>query len=117
MAKRYSGRVVVNVVYRDQGDYKYTVSKGGRTLDSGFVREPASGFGRGVSSDSPSAYDQTARAALSFALNDRKVDESDIDDGPDGAVVSRSAPGRVKKMSVRRAANPTMPRRRRRTSR
>jgi hypothetical protein len=67
MAKRYSGEVVVTVVYEDRGDYKATVAIGRRNVWSDRIGAPASGFGRGVAYDSPKAYDSTARAALSFA--------------------------------------------------
>lgn len=65
MAKRYSGRCVVTVVYDDRrSDYKATVAIGGRNVWSGRIGEPRS---RTISVDSPKAYDQTAHAALSFA--------------------------------------------------
>ena len=82
MAIRYSGLVKINVVYRDQGDYRAVVTlndpedfrrhplKAFRKKApswTGFINPPAAGFGRGIAYDSPEAYDQTAHAALSFA--------------------------------------------------
>lgn len=65
MAKRYSGRAVVTVLYDDRrGDYKATVAIGKRNVWSGRIGEPKS---RTIAVDSPKAYDDTAHAALSFA--------------------------------------------------
>jgi hypothetical protein len=78
-------------VYRDQGDYRVVV-----TLNdpedyrrhplkqfrkkapswTGFVNPPPAGFGRGIAYDSPRAYDQVARAAISFADDDIGGDTS-----------------------------------------
>jgi len=85
VALRYSGLVKISVVYRDQGDYRAVV-----TLNdpedyrrhplpqfrkkapswTGFIRPAPAGFGRGVAYDSPQAYDEIARSALSFADHD-----------------------------------------------
>ncbi len=76
MAKRYSGKAVITVLYQDRGDYKATVAIGKRNVWSGRIGAPASGFGRGIAYDSPTAYDRTASAALSFA-DDETGDVSD----------------------------------------
>jgi len=73
MAKRYSGRAVITVLYQDRGDYKATVAIGKRNVWSGRIGAPASGFGRGIAYDSPAAYDRTAEAALSFAEDETGI--------------------------------------------
>ena len=79
MAVRYSGLIRITVVYRDQGDYKVTVTdtsvrhpleRGRKNSWSGFINPAPAGFGRGVAYDSPQAYDEVASAALSFARDD-----------------------------------------------
>lgn len=74
MAKRYSGRVVVTVLYDDHDYYKASVAVPGRSVWQGRIYPPKSGYGAGVAYDSPKAYDRTARAAISFA---REVDNID----------------------------------------
>lgn len=69
MAIRYSGSVRINVIWRDT-DYRCAISSpSGRYVV--FVGAPAAGFGAGIAYDSPEAYDQTARAALAFAEDER----------------------------------------------
>ena len=75
MAIRYSGALKINVIYREQGDYRAVVTEYGhgasrRNKAVVFVRPAASGFGRGVAYDSPQAYDEIAGSALSFAPED-----------------------------------------------
>lgn len=70
MAKRYSGDLQISVIYDDRDFYRVAVSRGGKLLWRGRVRPPAAGFGRGIAYDSPEAYDDTARAALSFMQNE-----------------------------------------------
>ena len=80
MAIRYSGQVRISCVYRDQGDYRCMVSSpGGREILH--VNPPASGFGSGVSYDSPKAYDRTAHAALSFARESLTDEAATTDSG------------------------------------
>lgn len=68
MAKRYSGLATVTVTYDDRrGDYKASVAIGKRNVWSGRIGEPKS---RTVAVDSPSAYDDVAHAALSFAVDE-----------------------------------------------
>jgi hypothetical protein len=66
MAKRYIGDAVVNITYRDRGDYAGTVSAGGRTWRFEDLHAPRAGLGRGVAYDSPKAYDEMAESAVSF---------------------------------------------------
>ena len=83
MAIRYSGGLKINVVYRDAGDYRAVVTEYGhgasrRNKAVVFVRPAASGFGRGIAYDSPKAYDEIARSALSFAVDDGHTWISDL---------------------------------------
>lgn len=70
MATRISGRLKLSVTYRDAGHYTGSVAHNGRQLYKATLNPPASGFGRGVSYDSPEAYDSVARSLLSFAINE-----------------------------------------------
>ncbi len=74
MATRYSGEITVRVLWVDKaqsgphgGYYKTTVSHGKKNVWSGTVNAPAH-LSHGV--DSHEEYDDTARAALSFADHD-----------------------------------------------
>ena len=69
MATRYSGNLRISVLFDDRGDYRAGVTDGKRRW-RGRVGAPAAGFGTGVAFDSPRAYDDVARAALSFADNE-----------------------------------------------
>jgi hypothetical protein len=68
MAKRYIGEAVVNILYRDKGDYAGTVSVG-RGVSWRFegLKAAPRGFKSGVAYDSPEAYDVMAASAVSFA--------------------------------------------------
>lgn len=90
MATRYSGDVKVSVLYRDQGDYRAVVSAPGEKPEVVFVRPAASGFGRGVAYDSPEAYDEIARSAISLA--NRPFDDR-AEFGDSGLVVRRTQGG------------------------
>lgn len=111
MAKRYSGRAVVTVVYEDRGDaYKASVSVGGKVKWRGRVGAPRSGGG---SRDGVVAYDNAARAALSFAMDDRKIDDDEVAFGEHGIHVGRSAASKHPKQAnprrkarARKVANP-----------
>lgn len=72
MAKRYSGNVVVNVVWDDRRDaYRATVAENGRHVWSGIIgRAPASR----LAVDSSEAYDEAAVTALAFADNDEGLE-------------------------------------------
>lgn len=74
MAVRYCGNARIRVLYRDEGDYRCSVSVEGVRLWRGFVSPPAAGYGPGISYDSPEAYDLTARAALAFAEHEARLD-------------------------------------------
>ena len=79
MAIRYSGGLKINVIYRDNGDYRAVITEYGprRSLqrEVHIIRPATSGFGRGVAYDSPQAYDEMAHAALSFADDEEWVSE------------------------------------------
>ena len=77
MAKRFSGDLQINVVY-DRGDYRTSVSRGGKVLWRGRINPAPAGFGRGVAYDSAQAYDEIAESALSFADSD--LGHGDISD-------------------------------------
>jgi hypothetical protein len=92
VAHRYSGNLTVACVYRDAtDDYRCVVSeRGKRGHITIHVKPPAAGYGAGVAYDSPLAYDQVARAAISFADDEGfDVDGADTDDR--GFVIHRSA--------------------------
>jgi len=72
MATRYSGDLKITIVYDDRGFYRCSISKDGRKLWRGNVKPPANGFGTGVSYDSEKAYDKVAKAAVSFADNEKR---------------------------------------------
>jgi hypothetical protein len=74
MAKRRSGNAVVRLRYDDIGNYETRVAVEGRNVWTGTLHPPMAGFGPGIAYDSPEAYDQTARAALAFAI-DEKTDD------------------------------------------
>lgn len=82
MAKRYSGDLQINVVYDDRGDYRTSVSRGGKVRWRGRINPAPAGFGRGVAYDSAKAYDEIAESALAFADDDvRGLGESaEMDD-------------------------------------
>jgi hypothetical protein len=91
MAKRYSGNLQINVVYDDRGHYRTAVSSGGKLLWSGTVRPAPAGFGPGVAYDSPQAYDQIARSALSYADDERGLgDQAEFDENLTGYEVRRT---------------------------
>lgn len=71
MAKRYSGDLQISVVYDDRGDYRTSVSEGGKVLWRGRVNPARAGFGVGVAYDSPKAYDEIVRSAISFADHEK----------------------------------------------
>ena len=80
MAIRYSGGLKINVIYRDQGDYRAVITEYGpkasrRNKAVVLVRPAASGFGRGVAYDSPQAYDEIAASALTFADDEQWIEE------------------------------------------
>lgn len=71
MAKRYIGDAVVTIKYHDatstrQDDYRGTVSAGGYSWRFDGLRAAPAGFGPGIGYDSPEAYDEMAKSAVSF---------------------------------------------------
>jgi hypothetical protein len=95
MATRYSGDLTVTCTYQDRGDYKCTVSPKGKRGKTIYVGAPAAGFGRGISYDSPEAYDSTAHAAISFALDEGLDGEPEY--GLGGYIVQRKPYAHKKK--------------------
>ena len=105
MAKRYSGRSVVTVVYDDKrGQYKVSVATEGKNRWSGYVGAPRSGG----AVDSPASYDRTAQAALAFALDDGADIAMHVDWTPSGVYVGRSYATRHPKQEnpARKQKNP-----------
>ena len=88
MALRYLGNLVVSVAYDDRGFYRASVGEGGEFW-RGTVRPPAGGFGPSIAYDSPLAYDAVARAAVSFALDERPDFEDAAYAGPHGGEFRR----------------------------
>lgn len=67
MAKRYIGDAVVRIVYHDEGDYRGTISAGGRVWPFRDLRAPRMGGAANCYGyDSPEAYDEQAASAVSF---------------------------------------------------
>jgi len=97
MAKRYSGDLQINVVYDDKGHYRTSVSRGGKLLWRGGVNPAPAGFGPGVAYDSPKAYDEIARSALTFA--DDEIggigDDAEVDENLTGYLIRRSPPAKA----------------------
>lgn len=82
MARRYCGSIAIDVVYADYEVYRVRVL--GRSFNVG---APASGFGAGIGYDSSEAYDQVARAAVSFSEDES---ESEGEWGDAGPVIRRT---------------------------
>lgn len=82
MAIRYCGNQSIRVVYLDSGVYR--CSTAGQSLT---LHPPAAGFGPGIAYDSPEAYDQTARAAISFATG--PLGDSALEYDDTGPVIRR----------------------------
>lgn len=66
MAKRYIGDAVVTIAYHDSGDYRGSVKVGRHTWAFRDLHAPPAGHRKGVSYDSPEAYDSMAAAAVTF---------------------------------------------------
>ena len=94
-AKRYSGDAVITITIDDsfhrrepgRQNYWYVITQG-RNRSMGYISAPIS-HGSGVGVDSPAMFDEVARSALSFATNDREIDDDTLDFGEDGYEVSR----------------------------
>lgn len=89
MARRYCGSILIRIHLEDScGEYLCSLPGW-----QSYIGAPASGFGPGVSYDSPTAFDQTARAAISFAMNDGAVDGHGLELDPHGnLMIRRKAP-------------------------
>ncbi len=87
MAIRKSGQVKIHCTYRDrENDYRCALSVHGKKRGVEYVGVPRS-LSHAV--DSPQAYSDAVRAALSFALDDGKIEESDLDWGESGPRIMR----------------------------
>lgn len=79
---RYCGRVkiaikLVNAPHMPHGEqYRCILSVGGKRVGTQYVGIPHS-LTQGI--DSPGAYDEVAASAVSFALNDAQLDETDVE--------------------------------------
>ena len=106
MAKRYSGNLQISVVYEDRGDYRVSVSRGGRSLWHGRVRPAPAGFGPGVAYDSPKAYDEAASSALAFADDEEKgiADDADYKEDMTGYLIRRAPRSGGKAHSTRKGS-------------
>lgn len=71
MAMRYCGAITISLKYRDKGDYRCVVSGPRERPYVVRINPPASGFNPPCAYDSAQAYDVTAHAALSFAMDAR----------------------------------------------
>jgi hypothetical protein len=94
-AKRYSGNATITVSIDDSqknyepGRQSYRVSiVQGKNRATMPISAPIA-HGSGVSVDSPEMFDEVARSALSFATNDREIDEDGLDFDDQGWAVSR----------------------------
>lgn len=82
MATRTSGNTKISCTWRDrENDYKCALSVGGKRRGVQYVGAPRH---LTAAVDSPSAYTDAARAAVSFALNDGMLDDSEVDWGESG---------------------------------
>jgi hypothetical protein len=86
MAIRKSGSTQINCVWRDrENHYKCALSVQGKRRGVQYVGAPRH---LTESVDAPAAYTAAARAAISFALNEGMLDESDVAWGEDGPRIS-----------------------------
>lgn len=106
MAKRYSGRATVTIRLTPRDEYIANVSVGGRNVYTLVTLPPP---GSRLAIDSPAAYDDVARAALSFWSDEGGPAEGTFEWGDSGPEVSRTKPraskanGRRRGRSTRRA--------------
>jgi hypothetical protein len=97
-AKRYSGRATVTVRLTPRDEYIANVSVGGRNVYTLVTLPPP---GSRIAIDSPAAYDDVARAALSFWSDEGGPAEGTFEWGDGGPEVSRTKP-RASKANGRR---------------
>lgn len=97
-AKRYSGNATITITIDDsranyesgRQSYKYSIVQG-RNRSAGFISAPIRG-GSGIAIDSPEMFDGVASSALSFATNDKEIDDDELEFGDYGYVVHRRKP-------------------------
>lgn len=103
MAKRYSGDLVVQILYHDDDTYRGYVKGPGGTYKFSELRAPPVGLGSGVAYDSPKAYDKMAESAISFATYDMEgIGMWDEKDDRGDVKVSRRKPGSHRRVYQRR---------------
>ncbi len=112
MARRYFGNLSISVVYKglvyDQDTYAASVSGDGVTW-RGNVYAASSGFGPGIAYDSPKAYDQIAKSAVTFATTpdgSESTKERDIMSTLDDAANSGPNAGRFHRPKSGSVRNP-----------
>ena len=87
MVTRYCGRATICIWYDDRDDwYTCRIAVGGKQLGHQHISYPAA---RQYAVDSLKAFDEAAQAAISGAANNGNIDESDIDWGDSGPVITR----------------------------
>ena len=107
MAVRYTGSLVIRVVWNDRY-YNASVSRKGRSLWFGVVGAPKSSR---IASDSPDAYDAAAHAALSFAHDEGAPVGNYGDWTNHGWAISRKPPTRARSNPAnKRAKHPAVKR-------
>ena len=94
--KRYSGDATITVAIDDSFEnrqpgrqsYRVVISQGRKHTKPMFISAPIAG-GSGIGIDNPVMFDEVASTALSFATNDKEIDEDNLDFGDDGWKVYR----------------------------
>jgi len=96
-AKRYSGNATITVTVDEstrnyqagRQNYRVSITQGRKRVKPFDISAPIRG-GSGVGVDSPKMFDEVAESALSFAANDKEIDEDELDFGDQGFKVYRS---------------------------
>jgi len=107
MAKRYSGDLVVNILYHDDDTYKGSVSGPGgmyKFTDLRAPRIPTAGHvgSAGIAYDSPKGYDDMAKHAIGFATYDMEgIGYPEYNTRGDDYKVSRRKPGSARRYTKR----------------
>lgn len=87
MAIRKCGKVKINCLYRDASDdYRCALSVGGARRGVVYVGTPRH-LTHAV--DSEKAYSDTAKAAISFALDEGKISDGELEYGDSGPRLQR----------------------------
>lgn len=89
MAKRYSGRATVTIRLTPRDEYIANVSVGGRNVYTLVTLPPP---GSRLAIGSPAAYDDVARAALSFWADEGGPAEGTFEWGGSGPYITRTKP-------------------------